>query len=37
MNNIDIKTRLLINLFIITYVEEVEKVEKVKTLKKLKR
>ncbi len=31
MNNIDIKTRLLINLFIITYVEEVE------TLKKLKR
>ncbi len=34
MNNIDIKTRLLINLFIITYVEEVEKVE---TLKKLKR
>ncbi len=37
MNNIDIKTRLLINLFIITYVEEVEKVEKVETLKKLKR
>ncbi len=37
MNNIDIKTRLLINLFIITYVEEVEEVETLKKLKKLKR